>query len=59
MPNGNSVRLETLLFGRIWRVERTRRHLIGRLWILVTHLEKFCAGTRNPKADARENDFSV
>ena len=63
VPNGNSVRLEILLFGRIWRVERTGRYLIGRLWIIVTHLEKFGPGTRivlaHPKADARENDFSV
>ena len=63
MLNSNFVSLDILLFGCIWRVERTERYFIGRLWIHVTHLEKFCPGTlialAQPKADARENDLSV
>lgn len=58
-----SIRLEILLFGCIWRVERMGRYLKGRLCIIVTHLEKFCPGTLivsgHPETDARENDLSV
>ena len=58
-----SIYPEILLFGCIWRVETTGRHLIGRLHIIVTHLEKFCPGTlialAHSKTNARENDFSV